>query len=177
MSGLSPAPARAHYHAIWTMSMYDSQVFVSGIGTTASAWPSASMAIYVPVRVRQPAVVKKLAISNGAAVSGNVDMAVYNAAGTRLVTVGGTTQAGTSTEQVFDVTDTLLLPGMYYIAGVLDNTTGQVVADPDAAPLCAAYGVLTQTSAYVLPATATFAVNQTLAYYPSMAMLLTTLVA
>lgn len=177
MSGLTPAPARAHYHSIWTFSMYDSQAFVNASGTTAATWPTASMAIYVPIKVRRPVIVKKLAISNGATASGEVDLGIYNTAGTRLVSVGGSSQLGTSTEQVFDVTDTTLQPGIYYLAAVLDNTLGTVVADADAAPLCASYGVLTEASAYPLPATATFAISHTLAFYPSVAALLTTLVS
>lgn len=177
MSGYVAGPPKAHSHAIWTMSLYDSQAYMSAIATGTAAWPTASMAIYVPVKVRRPVIVTKLAISNGATVSGNVDVGVYNAAGTRLVAYGGGAQAGTSTEQVFDVTDTLLTPGTYYLAGVLDNTTGIVGADTDSAPLCACYGVLTQNSAYPLPSTATWVVNNTLAVYPVMAMLLNTIVS
>lgn len=167
---------RSPGHSIDTLTPGSTNSLSTTLPTTSSAYPSASMAIYVPLRVKARRVVKKLSVANGGTVSGNVDMAVYNSAGTRLVTVGGVAQSGTSQDQTFDVTDTTIGPGLFYLAVVLDNTTGTIGRDNDAAPLCAAQGLLTEASAYPLPATATWSVDQTLAFYPAIAMLLTTVV-
>jgi hypothetical protein len=55
-------------------------------------------------------------VLNGATASGNMDVGIYDYAGTRLVSSGSTAQSGTSAFQDFDITDTLLGPGIFYLA-------------------------------------------------------------
>lgn len=97
--------------------------------TSASAvWPTADLAMYIPFALHAPAIVKELWWYNGASVSGTVDAAVYNEDGTqRLFSAGAPSQAGTSAPQAVDITDTLLLPGRYWMGLVLGNTTGTFV--------------------------------------------------
>ncbi len=97
-------------------------------GTTSISWPSADLSVYAPFQVGRPVVITKMAVVNGATASGNIDLGIYTADGTRLVSSGAIAQAGTSTLQVVDITDTLLGPGVYYLALGLSSTSGTVLA-------------------------------------------------
>lgn len=64
---------------------------------------------------------------NGATVSATntIDVGIYDSAGTRLVSMGATTQGATaSVLQEVNITDTVLGPGFYYAAMSALNTTG-----------------------------------------------------
>lgn len=122
------------------------------------AWPTANLALFIPVEIYQPVTIVKMSVGNGTAVSGNIDVGIYDQFGNKKITSGSTAQAGTSVIQTFDITDTLLNPGLYYLAVAADNTTatfagasGVVVGDGQA------MGLFQQASAFVLPSPATFA--------------------
>src|SRR5690349_17282906 len=68
---------------------------------SSTAWPSANLAIYTPVLVYQPVTIAKMAVNNGSAVSGNIDVGIYDATWARRVSAGSTAQAGTSAIQIF----------------------------------------------------------------------------
>src|SRR5690349_8145597 len=93
------------------------------LATTAAAWPAANRALYFPCIVSAPCTVYKLAVYVGAS-AGNVDMGLYDEQGAKIRTAaddnGGTApaMAGTSTLQVFDITDQNINPGIYYLAFV-----------------------------------------------------------
>ena len=138
------------------------------IGTLASAtWPTANKAIFMPFRVfhSQGITVLVLAWMNGATATGNVDMGIYDAAGTKLVSTGSTAQSGTSTIQQVDVTDTLLGPGLYYFALALSSTSGTTIRSSILLLSHKLLGQAEVTSALPLPATVTFA-TITSAYLP-----------
>lgn len=134
---------------------------------SAAAYPTADLAIYIPMRIKERITVLRLFAAIGTA-SGNIDVGIYSAAGVLLVSSGSTAMSGSNTEQVFDVTDTVIQPGINYFAVTIDNTTATLVRDNDAAPNMAANGVLSEQlgTGAALPATATWEVPQTLAYYP-----------
>lgn len=135
-------------------------------GTNSNTWPVANQAIYVPFFTPAPYTVVKLLTFNGAVASGNIDVGLYAADGTRLVSSGSTAQAGTTVIQEFDVTDTVLAPGWYYLAVAKDDTTGTLRASTAVtARQARALGCFGQTSAFPLPATATFAAYAS-AYLP-----------
>lgn len=123
---------------------------------TAAAWSAANRAYYVPFSVFSPLTVVKMFVVNGGTASGNIDVGIYDAGGARLVSSGSTAQAGTSAVQEFNVTDTILNPGLYYLACAMDNTTGTVEVWNPSAGIMRAFGVCEQASAFALPATATF---------------------
>lgn len=173
-------PARgvwqAEAHSLFTLSPTVSQAPVSvGQPTTGSAYPTSDLAIYVPIRIKQRMTIVKLFVPVSTA-SGNIDVGIYTGTGARVVSAG-TTAAALSI--AIDITDTVIGPGLYYAALVADNTSIAIVADVDGAPSCAAYGVLTEQlgAGAALPATATWAVDQTLAYYPGIALMLEPTVA
>lgn len=143
--------------------------------TTSTTWPTANLALYCPIVLDDLMLVKNIIIANGAAVSGNVDVGIYAADGTRLVSSGSTAQAGTNVSQVFDVTDTQLGPGLYYLAIALDNTTGTVFGKTIVAAIGQLAGMAQQASAFPLPATATFA-SLTALVHPNIGIATKTLV-
>jgi hypothetical protein len=138
----------------------------------AGAWPSANLAIYVPIIVLSRILVRKLWFAAGTTATGNVDMALYDLTGTAVVSATNAAKSASQVEQVFDVTDTTVGPGCYYIALASDSATDTFMRLAPAAPNAAAYGVLTESSAYPLPSTATMTRNHALTFIPIMGMLI-----
>jgi hypothetical protein len=67
-------------------------------------------------------------------------------------------QAGISTTQVANITDTWLAPGTYFAAVAMDNGTGQIIRNNTPSTLALQVcGVQNQASAFPLPSSATFA--------------------
>lgn len=128
--------------------------------TIASAvWPSGSLAIYIPFAVVVPITITQLFWHNGATASGNVDMGIYDAAGTKLTSTGSTAQGTVSVLQLVNITDIVIGPGCFYFALAMDNTTGTMFRTTLGAllELQRGLGMAQQASAFALPATATFA--------------------
>ena len=128
-----------------------------GSGLSAAAWPTANKAYYIPVSIYSPVTIVKMFVVNGATASGNIDVGIYDAGGARLVSIGTTAQSGTSAIQEFNITDTTLSPGLYYLACAMDNTTGTVEVWNPSIAIARSLGIVEQTTAFALPATATFA--------------------
>lgn len=129
-------------------------------GAVVSAvWPTAKKVMYCPIRVPAPMTVAQLYVGVGAAVSGNIAVGLYSLDGTRLINSGSVAQSGSVTAlQVFDVTDTLIGAGVFYLAVTLDNTTGALQRVSVTAPMDALAGVRQETTgSFGLPATASFA--------------------
>jgi hypothetical protein len=137
------------------------QIAAGASGPAASAtYPTANMATYIPLLVTEDITVVKLWVLNGSAVSGNIDMGIYDSSFVRKISIGSTAQAGISVMQEFNISDTLLEAGQYYIALAMDNTTGAVFRYTDAVAagqITQSWGVASQGSAFPLPATATLA--------------------
>lgn len=132
----------------------------AGAAFAASAnWITANRAISCPVIIERSMVVVKMFCLNGTAVSGNLDIGIYDSSGTLLVSSGSTAQAGTSTIQSFDIADTTLSAGIYYMAMVMDNGTGTVARSNATATACGGGGQLQQNTAFPLPNPATWAAN------------------
>lgn len=128
-----------------------------GLGTSGAAWATANKALFVPFSVYSPITIVKMFVVNGATASGNIDVGIYDRGGARLVSAGSTAQSGTSAIQEFNITDTALSPGLYYLACALDNATGTLEVWTPALAIGRSLGICEQTSAFALPATATFA--------------------
>lgn len=144
--------------AISTYSRESLGVALKGLSVTVSAsavWPASNLAVFVPFTVYETITVVKLSILNGSAVSGNVDVGIYDAGGARLVSSGSTAQSGASAIQTFDITDTVLSPGLYYLALAIDNTTATIENVSVTAIDVEALGVFQQASAFPLPSSAT----------------------
>ena len=145
-----------------------------------ASWPAANRAIYVPFELEESVTVLKLFIFNGFTVSGNVDLGIYNSVFTRLVSSGSIAQTGVSSLQEFDIADTVIGPGQFYLALAVDNIdailfrwlgTGAVAVE-----LLKSWGLAQEASAFPLPATAT-PVSVSSDYIPYVGLSLRSLVA
>ena len=128
---------------------------MAGLG--GQFWPLANLAMYIPFCLSVTITIAKLWLYVGVAAN-NWDIGIYDEAGTRLVSSGSTAAASTGIE-VADVTDTVVGPGLFYFGQAWNGTaggphglvlTGLVYAQRS-------IGIVEQTSAFPLPATATFA--------------------
>lgn len=128
-------------------------------GGASTAWPSANLALFYPFSVSQPITAVKLWIINGTTASGNLDLGIYDADGTRLVAKGSTAQSGTTAIQILDTTDLNLAPNVqYYMACSMDGTTGTTrAAAAVTAGKYASLGMAQMATAFPLPANATYA--------------------
>ncbi len=122
----------------------------------SSTWPVANTAIYIPFYTPVEITVVKIAWFNGATASGNLDVGIYDAVGSRLVSSGSTAQSGTSTDQAADIADTTLPQGRYYMAMSMNGTTATINRVQPTIMGAQAMGIRGQTSAFALPSPATF---------------------
>lgn len=141
----------------WSLEAVGIPMLCEGRSMASAVWPTANLAIAVPAELHVGQTINQLMISNGAAVSGNVDAGLYLPDGTRIVSKGSTAQAGTSVIQALDVTDTYVAPGLIYMVQAMDNTTGTFQRPATPAVTAGAMGVLQMATAFPLPATMTFA--------------------
>jgi hypothetical protein len=124
---------------------------------TSTTWPVTRLVMYVPILIPFRARIFQLAFHNGSAVSGNVEVGIYDELGNKLVSSGSQTQTGVSTLQLFDIADTDIGPGVIYLASVIDNTTGTGLRAGTAAQLLRVCGMQQQTlGAMPMATTATF---------------------
>lgn len=139
---------------------------LSSLGAPASAaWPTAAKAFYIPFALDRAVTLFRVGWHNGsAAQSGTREVGVYSAAGVKIIS-GSATPATINVVQFVDVTDTILGPGVYYMA-MMDAGVITTVAWAPVVPQVALMGVYTQTSASPLPSTATFAVDNAVTFLP-----------
>jgi hypothetical protein len=90
----------------------------------AATAPAANRAIYIPFCVDQPVTAMQMFWENGAA-NGTTDVGIYDGTSlARLVSLGPTTNAGT-TIQVGNITDTTFGPGLFYMGWLPSTVTTQ----------------------------------------------------
>lgn len=138
----------------------------------AAAWPTANLAIFVPIQVRRAVNVLKLWYSSGATATGTIDIGVYDSVGNRKISLTNTNKGGVG-EIYGDTTNTGLTPGLYYM-GLVNSTNSDTFffsSTAPAAPIAAALGVLTaQLGSAVLPDPAGWAIDQTVTRIPAMGL-------
>jgi hypothetical protein len=131
---------------------------------TTAVWPSANLAIYVPFRVAASITVDRMWVYKGGTAAGNIDIGIYNDAGTRLVSLGSTADAGTTVIVTFDVANTTLSRGYYYLAFACSDGTATFARAAIGGNM--PFGVKQEASALPLPATATMVDSMTTNYIP-----------
>jgi hypothetical protein len=143
-----------------------------GVQTLASAvFPTANKVLYIPFRIPTPVKVLQLYVVNGGTVSGNVDIGIYSRDGTKIVSSGSTAQASINVRQLFNITDTLLGRGVFYLGLTLSNTTGTFSRSAIPLGVLQLMGCLTETTGgFGLPANATFGTYVD-AYFPQCGLL------
>lgn len=167
--GVSVAPGRGNDVMMGTFSPHSVGVSLAAmrIAVANITWPSANVAIFVPFVTVEPVVITKLWWMNNAVAVTNIDLGIYDEAGTRLVSTGSTAWSTAQSAQSVDIADTRLDRGRYYWAMATDGTAASAFSGvAPAAGLCQALGIVRQTSAFPLPSTATF-VATTHAVVPS----------
>jgi hypothetical protein len=120
-----------------------------------SIMPGLNTILYGQVLVPVPTTVYKLAWLNGATVAGNVDVAIVDESGNRLVSTGSQAQAGVSLPQVVDVTDTVIPAGVLYLALATSSATATFQRGFVTSQLARVSGLRQETN-FPIPATATF---------------------
>lgn len=125
----------------------------------ATAWPAVNQAIYVPVVVPAPIKIFQMGLWVVVTATGNVDVGIYDNVGNKIVSSGSTAIGASATIQVFNITDTVLNPGTYFLASWCSTITTATFQNVLANATCArAGGYQIQSSlASGLPTTATFA--------------------
>ena len=126
-------------------------------GSAPTAWPAANRAIYVPAVVSGPILVLSMFVGNGVVAGGNGDCGIYDEVGRRIVSSGSVVRAGNNNVQQYNIADTPLPPGIYYLAYAQDVTDGMQAIAYLTLGYARASGVLQEAGAFPLPALATFA--------------------
>lgn len=130
------------------------------LATAASAvYVAANRALYIPFHLTVPRLVTQLFSANGGTAGNNIDMGIYSSEGgvpvTRLVSIGSTAQSGTNVLQYFNITDTQLGAGDFYLAIAMDGVTGTLFRLQPNTDLLRRTPIYQQATAFPLPATAT----------------------
>lgn len=124
---------------------------------SSAVWPTANLARFCPIIIDRPVVVTKMGWINGTVVAGNVDIGIYDyESKAKLVGAGSTAQATVSALQIVDITDTTLLPGVYYFAMVMSSTTATVVRVTPHQTILTAAGCGQMATTIPLPTTLTY---------------------
>lgn len=127
-----------------------------GLVTSASITWVANLAVFVPFGVSQTFLVREVFWQNGSTAGSNIDVGIYDTAGTRLASLGSTAQgtaSGIVTSSTF--TDYTLAPGDYFMAFAAVGTTNVGGGWAPAAAAAAAFGVGQMAAAMALPSSAT----------------------
>lgn len=124
----------------------------SGLTTAAAAYPSATLALFQPFVNYGPYLIRRIGWINGATLGGSVDVGIFSAAGTRILSTGAVAQSGASVPQAVTLgTPVTLPPGAYYWALAANTTTGTLARWAIPAVAGRLMGLLQQASA-TLPA-------------------------
>lgn len=117
----------------------------------SAVWPAANRAIVVPLALPFDYSIARAYVVNGAAVSGNFDIGIYDTTFARLGSTGATAQSGTNTVQ-FATLALDLVAGSYYMALAFDNGVGTTFRiSAVVVQWLNDVGMLQQASAYPLP--------------------------
>lgn len=81
----------------------------------SSAYTPGSRCIFVPFTIDQAVTAYQMFTMNGTTAANAIDVGIYDARMNSIVTHGGTNQVGTSDLQLFDITNTILIPGRYFM--------------------------------------------------------------
>lgn len=165
-----PAPIVPNYMPELSINTLGSNSLGNGLLTgtafAGNGWPASSRALFVPFRLAFPATVYQMACGTGTGTTGNFDLGIYDSGGNKIVSTGSTAKTTASSERIVNITDTLLLPGLYYLAMATDGTTNYLSVVPGNLGFCKLLGMRQMASAFALPTTATYATMST-AYLPA----------
>lgn len=148
----------------------------SGV-SSASAYPTTNMAIFIPFSLRSSVRVYGLFTANSTTAGNSFDIGVYTTDGTKVISTGPTAQVGTSVVQVVTITPITIGPGSFYLAIAANGTTGKYLSASITAKYMHICGILQQTTAFPLPQNAVFATTTTNTIIPTFGILTTSTLA
>lgn len=109
-----------HMEAMGPTNGFAGQAVTSYVSTQ---WPTANLALYYPFTLTKPILVRQMYNVTGTTSAGDVCVGIYDWAWTKIVTASST-QGTASVVQAFNVTDTVIGPGQFYLALMMSSTTG-----------------------------------------------------
>jgi hypothetical protein len=122
----------------------------------SATWPVANQALFYPFYVSKTVTIQQLFLLNGATATGNVDMGIYSAGFTKIVSSGSQAQTSTNVIQSCPIAATQLSAGYYYLAIAMSSTSSTVFRVNNYNSVYAkTMGCAQMNSAFPLPATAT----------------------
>ena len=134
------------------------QIAIGEFSTTGNGvWPTANLAIFIPLSIPDDVLVVKFSLLNGIVASGNYDFGLYDSQGNLIVSTGSTVITGTSVVQTIDSTDTLVPKGFCYLGMSCDNITANFSRMAVTAAVLNGWGVRQMATAFPLPSTITLA--------------------
>lgn len=143
----------------------------------SAGWGTANQALFIPFAMPSDETAKRMGYMKGDTITGNVDVGIYDSSGNRLVSSGSTAVSANANEvQMFNISDTALVAGLYFMAIVFDSAASTVQSwESNSTTL--SYSLLHATkhlgTAFPLPATASWLdAPETLTVWPRMAVLL-----
>lgn len=143
---------------------------IAFLAEVAGVWPAANRALYMPFAVEETVTAYQMA-TEVSVQSGNCDVGIYDENANRLVSTGSTA-VGAAGIQVFNITDTVLTPGTYFMAMSCDNVTASFLRFVPTALWTQTLGLQQEALGSVtLPATAAFA-NPASGYHPVLSIAL-----
>jgi hypothetical protein len=130
-----------------------------GLALAAGTWPATDLIVYVPLVIAEDCTVLRVWWANGNSTTGNVNLGLYDASGSKLWECGSTAQGGgTNRVQFVDITDEAVTAGFYYIALQASSTSTQIVRTQPTVVNATAAGIYQEAAgSFALPSTAGFA--------------------
>ena len=134
----------------------------STTNTPSSQTVVQNQAHYFPFRLDVEATAVKMCATNGATSNGNVDVGIYDDQFNYLISSGATAQGTVSILQEYDITDTVLPPGVYWMAISSSSATATFHTVPMTDEISLSrMPVYVQASAHPLPTTVAAPIKST----------------
>jgi hypothetical protein len=130
---------------------------------SATNWPAANRAIFVPLKLPFPYPAKRAFWVNGGSAAGNVDIGIYTINASRIWSSGSTAQSGTNLNQ-YVTCGKLIPPGYYYLALAMSSTSSSYFNSAFSVTYNTTFGIYQMAAAFPLPDAATFAATANSVY-------------
>jgi hypothetical protein len=151
-----------------------------GQGSSAQAWTTADLVHYAPIRVKRHVIAVKLWFGSEATGTNNIDIGIFNRAGTKIISTGLVAKPASNTCSVQDITDTPLAPDLYYMGMTCVSATATFnMWNLTNAPDLSAQGFRTEQlgAGAALPSTATWIITSSHTRCPRMGIVVDSMVA
>lgn len=126
-TGLQARVLPLHIGSIGRFNSFSNVALFSAEGNfTSGTWFVNNQAVYIPIALPARFTVARFYVANGAAVSGTMDIGLFDSEGNKLISTGSAAPTGTSVVQYVDVTDRSFPAGNYFLGLVISTTASRV---------------------------------------------------